>query len=168
VLEQFVRNGRYNLIFAPHVMLFQRQWVFTVDKFSVARVRPPSPRYHHAPNMLIDLGSQSSVDMTYTRAADIYVGDVSSQVYEFLVDPRPCLFLDAHQTDWRDNPDYTHWKAGPVSTRAEDIIAQLDAAVASHAEYLPMQQAMLADTFDITDVPSSQRAASAILAVINN
>lgn len=29
--------------------------------------------------------------MTYTPAADIYLGDVSSQSYEFLLDPRPCL-----------------------------------------------------------------------------
>lgn len=168
VLEQFRRSDRYNLIFAPHVMLFQRRWVFTIDRFSAARVRQPDQRFHDASNMLIDLGSPRSVDMTYTRAADVYIGDVSSQVYEFLIDPRPCLFLDAHRTDWRGNPDYTHWKAGPVSTSAEDIVAQVDAAVANHAEYLPMQQALLADTFDITNTPSSQRAARAILNVISN
>lgn len=168
VLEQFRQSDRYNLIFAPHVMLFQRKWVFTIDKFSVARVRQPNPQNRDAPNMLIDLGSQRSIDMTYTRAADIYIGDVSSQVYEFLVEPRPCLFLDAHRTDWRGNPDYTHWQAGPVSTSADDIIAQVDAAVANHPHYLPAQQALLAETFDITDTPSSQRAARAILGVIRN
>lgn len=168
VLEQFRQSDRYNLIFAPHVMLFQRKWAVTIDKLSVARVRPPNPHYRDAPNMLIDLGSPRSIDMTYTRAADIYIGDVSSQIYEFLIAQRPCLFLDAHGTDWRGNPDYTHWQAGPVSTSADDIIAQVDAAVASHPDYLSTQRTLLAATFDLADTPSSQRAARAIIDVINN
>ena len=43
-----------------------------------------------APNLRFDPGSPASTDMTYTRAADIYLGDVSSQVYEFIAEPRPC------------------------------------------------------------------------------
>jgi hypothetical protein len=166
VLEQFYRNDRYNFIFGPHLMLFQRRFTFTVDKLSVARVRRPAQRYFNAPHMLMDLGSHRSVDMSYTQAADIYLGDVSSQIYEFLIHPRPCLFLDAHHTHWQDNPDYRHWNAGPVSGGSDDIISQIDAAVESHADYLPAQRALLAETFDLGTIPSSRRAANAILALL--
>ena len=64
--------------------------------------------------ILIDTGSERCVDMTYTSAADIYVGDVSSQVCEFLETPRPCVFLNAHQIDWQNNPDFAHWHFGDV------------------------------------------------------
>jgi len=166
VLEQFLYSDRYNLIFAPHVMLFQRKFNFTIDKFAMGRVRRPAQRYFNAPNMLMDLGSHYSIDMSYTQSADIYVGDVSSQVYEFLLRPRPCLFLDAHKTPWQGNPDYRHWLAGPVISNSNHIIAQVDAAVARHAYHLSAQRALLAETFDLKTTPSSERAAEAILAVL--
>ena len=40
--------------------------------------------------------------MAYTQRADIYLGDVSSQVYEFLLNPRPCVFLNPRRFDWRE------------------------------------------------------------------
>ena len=52
--------------------------------------------------------------MTYMLAADIYLGDVSSQVYEFLLEPRPCIFLNGHNVPWQDNPYYSHWTLGQV------------------------------------------------------
>lgn len=168
VLEQFRQSGRYNLIFAPHVMLFRRKIVFTVDKLSAARVRRPAQDCYEAPNMLIDLGSSRSVDMTYTQAADIYLGDVSSQIYEFLVRPRPCLFLDAHDTDWKNDPDYRHWRAGPVITDASDVIAAVDKAMESHPAFLPVQHQLLAETFSVESDPASQRAAQAILEFLGN
>ena len=76
VLYYFYASERYNLIFAPHVVLFKRSW----GRGS----RLPS-RFRNNEHILIDTGSARSVDMTYLNAADIYLGDVSSQVYEFLL-----------------------------------------------------------------------------------
>ncbi|MEY3634301.1 MAG: hypothetical protein RLZZ61_711 [Pseudomonadota bacterium] len=163
VLEQFYQSGRYNLIFAPHVMLFTRPWTVTIDKLSIAAAKRPNARYNDAPHMLMDLGSPACTDMTYTNAADLYLGDVSSQVYEFLHRPRPCLFLDAHDTQWQGNPNYRHWTTGPVKTDAKDIIRAVDAAFASQASYNDAQRAALADSFSVTNVPASARAASAII-----
>src|SRR3546814_13087079 len=76
--------------------------------------------------MLIDTGSLATIDMTYTLAADIYRGDVSSQVYEFLWQPRPCLFLDAEGVDgWERNPTYRCWPTGHVLRDAADLAAAL-------------------------------------------
>lgn len=163
VLEQFYQSDRYNLIFAPHVMLFARPWTITIDRLSIASAKKPDPRYYDAPHMLMDLGSPACTDMTYTNAADLYLGDVSSQVYEFLHRPRPCLFLDAHDTQWQGNPNYRHWTTGPVKTDAKEIIGAVDAAFATQASYNDAQRNALADSFSVTDTAASVRAAAAII-----
>lgn len=163
VLEQFYHSDRYNLIFAPHVMLFARPWAITIDRLSIARAKKPARRYYDAAHMLIDLGSAACTDMTYTNAADLYLGDVSSQVYEFLYRPRPCLFLDAHQTDWQGNANYRHWTTGPVKTDASNIIAAVDEAFATREAYSDAQRAVLQDSFSVTDEPASLRGAKAII-----
>jgi hypothetical protein len=162
VLEAFQGQDRYNLIFAPHVMLFERSYVVTIDPPSLARVRAPGAEFAQNPRIHIDPGSAASSDMSYTNRADIYLGDVSSQVYEFLRTPRPCLFLNSHGVDWQGDPNYLHWQAGPVLESANDLLDQIDAAVASHPDYAPTQQALIDATFTLSDRPSAERAADAI------
>ena len=166
VLEYFLHDGRYNLIFAPHVMLFHRPFVMSIDKLRVARPGRIDRRFQEAANIHIDLGSRASTDMTYTAAADIYLGDVSSQVYEFLYHPRPCLFLDSHGTDWRGDPNYAHWQAGEVLTDPQGLGRALDRAMASHDLYRPAQRALFERSFDLRAEPSARRAARAILGVL--
>ncbi len=162
VLEAFRNQDRYNLIFAPHVMLFERKWVVTVDPPSLARVQPPGPEFAQEPRIHIDTGSGASSDMSYTNRADIYLGDVSSQVYEFLRSPRPSLFLNSHDVDWRGDPNYLHWQAGPVLESADNLLDKIDAALAAHPDYAPAQQALIDATFSLSDRPSAERAADAI------
>jgi hypothetical protein len=162
VLDAFRAQDRYNLIFAPHVMLFERKWVVTVDPPSLARVRAPGTEFAGEPRIHIDTGSGASSDMSYTNRADIYLGDVSSQVYEFLRAPRPCLFLNSHGVDWRGDPNYLHWQAGPVLESAEGLLDAIDAAVAAHFDYVPAQQALIDATFSLSDRPSAERAVDAI------
>ncbi len=167
ILEQFAAQDRYNLIFAPHIMLFARGWTISIDPPAIARNRPPAPHIMQAPHILTDLGSDASSDMTYTRAADLYLGDVSSQIYEFLAKPRPCLFLNAHDTAWQNDPSYKHWRAAPVLTSADHIIDAVDAAFASFPDYLQVQQSLLAETFSVTDQPAARRGAEAILTMLS-
>ncbi len=168
VLEQFYQSKRYNLIFAPHVMLFARPWTVTIDRLSIAYARKPEHRYFAAPHMHIDLGSPASTDMTYTNAADLYLGDVSSQVYEFLNRPRPCLFLDAHDTNWQGDPNYRHWTAGPVKTSSDGIIDAVDNSFSSHGSYLANQTQLLHDSFSVTPEAASTRAAKAIISFMQD
>lgn len=166
VLEAFRQQDRYNLIFAPHVMLFERKWVVTLDPPSLARVMPPGPEFAGEPRIHIDTGSGASSDMSYTNRADIYLGDVSSQIYEFLRAPRPCLFLNSHGVEWQDDPNYLHWRAGPVLTSADGLLDAIDAAIAAHSDYAPTQQALIDATFSLSDRPSTERAADAISAFL--
>ncbi|MGC1470415.1 MAG: hypothetical protein WA793_13660 [Sphingorhabdus sp.] len=166
ILDYFARQSRYNLIFAPHVMLFERNWTVTIDPPAIARVHKPGAHYSNLSHMLVDLGSDASVDMTYTNAADIYLGDVSSQVYEFLVKPRPCLFLNAHKVDWRNDASYTHWQAGPVVESVEALDVALSSAFEIFKKYRSRQEAMLEETFSVSETPAAQRGAQAILAML--
>jgi hypothetical protein len=167
VLDYFLNDDRYNLIFAPHVMLFHRRFVLTIDKLRIDRPGLIDRRVKDAPNIHVDLGSQASTDMTYTSAADIYLGDVSSQVYEFLHRPRPCLFLNSQNADWRGNPNYAHWQTGEVIDGPEGLGAALDRAVAEHRHYLPVQQELFRRSFDLTEESSADRAARAILGSVS-
>jgi CDP-glycerol glycerophosphotransferase (TagB/SpsB family) len=113
---------------------------------------------------LVDLSSDRLVDMSYTAAADIYLGDVSSQVYEFLLTPRPCLFVNAHGVEWKNDPDYAHWQLGEVVS-PEGVIAAVARAKAEHPRFLDRQQSAVAETF--SDIPDAALAASrAILSAL--
>lgn len=153
VLERFAADERYNLIFAPHVRLFDQ---------AGAPDFGPLERFRDHPRIHIDLGGPAAIDMTYTRVADLYLGDVSSQIYEFLRTPRPVIFLNAHGVDWAGDESYRHWRYGPVLDEVEALPDAVGAAMASHGDYLAEQQAGFAASFDLQPRSSSLRAAEAI------
>jgi hypothetical protein len=162
VLELFARRPDLNLIFAPHVMYGRKRWHFSLEFRTLNRRRDIPERYKTLPNILIDIGSEKSIDMTYTRAADIYLGDVSSQVYEFLVRPRAAIFLQSHDVDWRTHPDYQFWHNGAVVRDIAELEATLDRWQELAAEYHGTQQRLFAYTIDMTDEPASVRGARAV------
>ncbi len=155
VLERLAADGRFNVIFAPHVRLFDP--ATPADLAAVEAFRG-HPRIH------LDLGGPAAIDMTWTRAADLYMGDVSSQIYEFLRTPRPAAFLNAHGVAWAGDESYRHWRYGPVIERLDGLADALDAARTTHSDYLAEQQAGFAESFDLQPLSSSRRAAEAIAA----
>lgn len=163
VLDWFAGQERFNLIVAPHVMLFRRRLHASVEHRRTRWRRDVAARFLHVPHILIDTGSDRSVDMTYTRAADLYLGDVSSQIYEWIATPRPAIFLNAAQVDWRDNPDFAHWHLGEVVERTADLPAALGRAMADPERYHGAQEAAFAKTFDFAETPAAHRAAAAIV-----
>ncbi len=167
ILHYFYHCDKYNLIFAPHVMLFKRKAHIAPRKLSFGWTRSIARQYQDCPHMLIDTGSNACTDMTYTLASDIYLGDVSSQIWEFLVRPGHCLFANSHNVDWRDDPNYLHWHTGPVFNNIEKLQESLELAVSTHASYQAKQVELFRYTFDINDQSSSKRAARAVLQFID-
>ena len=157
VLEAFARQDRYNLIFAPHVRLAAE---------GGGRLQRAIEPYRAALNIHIDLGGERCCDMTYTDLALVYLGDVSSQVYEFIRRPRPCLFLNSDGADRSADENYAHWAFGPVVGGADGLVAEVDRARRTHADFRPVQEAAFARTFGIGDRPCSERAADAIEAML--
>lgn len=166
VLDHFGRDNDHALIFAPHVMLFERSFVVTIDRLTISRAGTIYNRYLHGDNIHFDLGSRASTDMSYTMTADIYLGDASSQVYEFLLRPRPCIFLNSHRIDWQGDPNFAHWQAGEVITGPTQLGAALERADERHrTHYRAVQERMFAESFDLDGRPSSERAAEVIAAL---
>ena len=163
VLDWFVEHPEHNLIFAPHAMLFARPVTVSLSPPRVDRPGRLRRRWREAANIHIDVGSPHLSDMTYTGAADLYLGDVSSQLYEFLAQPRPALFLNSHGVGWRGDPNYAHWRAGPVIASAAELGSGLARALTTHDRFRAEQERLFADSIDRTDEPSSVRAARAVL-----
>jgi hypothetical protein len=136
----------WNFVVAPHV-----------------KTRGGSSVRTKAGHIVIDRGSTRSIDMSYTQAAGVYIGDASSQVYEFVRTPRPCIFLNLDRIDWRTNPAYAHWQFGQVIERIEDLPAALEQAYTLQPQFEEVQIKMFAASIDQADDRASQRQAQAIL-----
>ena len=162
ILDYFAHNPDYNLIFAPHVLLYRRRWHISTEGGLPRRTPAIPDAARHAPNILVDPGSLASIDMTYTRAADIYLGDVSSLVYECLIEPGPCVFFNRSKANWRDNDNFRFWRTGEVMESLNELPAALSMAKSDPMRYRAEQERAVAEAFDLTDTPSAIRAADAI------
>lgn len=153
MLDGFAAQSAFNLIAAPHVKLFRRSSVATKERW----------RRRSTPSIVVDPESDRSIDTSYLWASDIYVGDSSSQVYEFLARPRPCVFLNAHGVEWRDDPNYVHWHLGDVVDDPAKLMSAIAAAKDRHPLYLDRQRQAAIDTFGTAKGSASKRGADAIL-----
>ena len=158
LLEGFRADRSRNLVIAPHVKMFRRR---------TERLRQKL-RNMSDDTILFDPGSFASLDNTYTEAADIYVGDVSSQVAEFLVRPRPCVFLNAHGVDWREDPHYAMWHMGEVIDDPGEVMAAIERAPRLHAQFRERQESFAKRALGDTSEQSAAKAATAIKTFIGN
>jgi hypothetical protein len=146
-----------NLIVAPHIRVFEGASSEALRHWQSLAV--PG-------RVLVDTGSPRMIDMSHVAAADLYLGDVSSQVYEFLLlKPRPCLFVNAHDVAWRDDPDYAFWHLGDVVSPDEVVPAMVE-ALSSSNRYQQAQKSAVAETFGTLE-GSAERASAAILASLS-
>lgn len=156
ILEYFYEHPDYNLIFAPHLHLFQK------EKGGERRNAIPE-KFFESENIHIDLGSEASVDMTYVFNSDVYLGDVSSQVFEFIIEPRPCIFLNPQQLEYENDIAFRFWKAGPVIGSANELEKILKNISTEFENYKGIQQQMNEENFySESGSTASERAARAI------
>ena len=146
LVREMERIPDWNFVAAPHVKL--------ADGPSIAS---------SASNVLIDRGSVRSIDMTYTEAASVYIGDVSSQVYEFLRRPRPCIFLNLDRIDWQSDENFLHWRLGQVIESVRDLVPALARAESVQPQYEALQKELVERSLDPSPTPASERQARAIL-----
>jgi CDP-glycerol glycerophosphotransferase (TagB/SpsB family) len=107
VLDFFRKHKEYNLIFAPHPL---------VKHHSKRKNYKINNQDDSSENIIIDLDSPKLNDGTYNALSDVYIGDVSSMVTEWInFKPRPCIFINAHNTSWEGNENYDMWRYGTVT-----------------------------------------------------
>lgn len=162
------KGQAFNLIFAPHVMLF-RKAMHVSPEYKIAKRRPDVPEEAmEAANILVDVDGPRLFDMSYMLSADGYIGDASSQLYEFLARPRPVFLLDPNnalqEQGERELPFLT---TGPCASSVADLAALLAELESVGEQYREVQQRLIAHTFDPSDEPPSSRAAQAIADAIS-
>ncbi|GAB5350639.1 hypothetical protein [Qipengyuania sp. 483] len=157
-------GDRFNTVFAPHVMLWRKR-LHISPEYRTFRMRPDVPTgLAEQENVLVDTASPALFDMTYTTATDIYIGDVSSQVYEFLRQPKPCIFIDAAA---QGSDAYQFWENGPVVRRADEVVALLDDWQALKQEYRQTQERLFQYTIDHDpELSASARGAKALADIL--
>ena len=146
ILKWFSNNKKVNLIFAPHVKLFNGTLPSQFEK------------YLECSNIYIDVNSERMMDATYTSQADVYIGDVSSQVYESLYfGLKPVIFLNAQGvTGWQGDPNYKMWKMGEVVNSLSDFGHAVESCVSSHQlDYKAVQEKILKNKFSRTDMSAA-------------
>lgn len=158
VVEQLARQRDWNVILAPHQRLIER----------APEVRDVLARVADLPHVHVDLDSFATVDGSYTAAADLYLGDTSSQLIEFLIRPRPAVFLNAHARDWSDDPAYAMWRAGEVVDDLSGVLPAIRRAPARHAEFAAAQHAIASAALGDASGAGAGRAAQAVLRVLAN
>ena len=106
ILDFFRKHSEYNLIFAPHPLV---KHLSKKNKYSLETQK------NLPDNIIIDLNSSKLIDGTYNQISDVYIGDVSSMVTEWInYRPRPCIFINAHKIKWEEDESYAMWKYGTV------------------------------------------------------
>ena len=96
----------------------------------------------------MDFGSNRSHDFSYVKAANIYLGDVSSQALEFcLLEPRRCIFIDVNQNK---SSGYISWGLGDVYANDFNMASALNQLDASYDNaYKAKQKCIVEDVFTI-------------------
>lgn len=153
IVEMLAEQSRFNVILAPHQRLVERAPEVRAVLESVAALG----------HVHCDLDSFAMVDGSYTAAADLYLGDTSSQVLEFVMQPRPCIFLNPQRVAWREDPAYAQWAMGAVVESLDALPAALDAATADHPLYAETQAAFATESLGPLDGQAPRRAAAEIL-----
>ena len=112
--------------------------------------------------------SQPRSDMTYIMSADAYIGDVSSQVYEFLIQPRPCLFLNAFRVDWHNNPAFKCWHLGQVIDSPDQFPSAVSKLLDTYSsEQRSLQEAAFEHTFGKVGENEGEFMASQLMITID-
>ena len=140
---------KFNLIFAPHVMLFRKKLHISLE-YRTGRLRPEVPAVAlAAPDILVDTSSPRLFDMTYMLAADGYIGDMSSQVYEFLTQRRPVFFIDTHSKQLpQEEANRAFWANGSVVRSVDELTTLLPDFASIGAGHRATQDRLFAYTID--------------------
>lgn len=145
------QNESYKLILAPHILMNKKQ------KKEIAKFCKAIPNIH----VDIDSNSKSLIDMTYINQSDIFIGDKTSQVYEFMLQPRPCIFFNTTGTDWKTSKDanFEAWHLGQVVDDQHQIDKAIKNAEVIQEKFVDLQRTAISERISQFEEGSALRAA---------
>ncbi len=149
VIKTILEQTECNIVFAPHIRASENMKSSERRKWDSLA----SPE-----RVIVDLDSPRLTDMSYTLTADIYLGDVSSQLYEFLVHPRPAVFINAHGVKWMGDRRYAGWLLGEVAESLDELPSCIDRAIARHPDVAEIQKIAVDEAFGPVDGATTRGA----------
>jgi hypothetical protein len=156
IVADLAEQTEFNVVLAPHQRLVE----------TAPEVREVLGSVAHLPHVHCDIDSFATIDGSYTAACDIYLGDTSSQVVEFLMRPKPCVFLNPQQAEWRGRAGFEQWECGEVVADYEAILPALRRSVEMQAQFRERQIQFAASSLGDTSGAAAIRAAELILRLI--
>lgn len=155
ILDFFENQDEYNLIFAPHQLLTVR------NKNLITKLE----KYTKSKTIHMDLNSFRLSDMSYTKAADLYLGDSSSQALEFMLHRRrPCIFLRSNFNKHNISEQLHSWEGGMVLDSFTNIKAIINTAFDNFESiYLEKQNQLVSNIFYQEEKMPSKVATQGIL-----
>jgi len=156
VVAALTAQRTWNVILAPHQRLIER----------APELRGVLEGVSNLPHVHCDIDSFATVDGSYTAAADLYLGDTSSQVIEYLMRPRPAIFLDPVGRDWQPDPSYAMWRAGEVVTDLTELAPAIARAAHRHHAFVDAQREIAAAALGDASGAGAERAAQEVLRVL--
>jgi len=159
ILDYFLKNNNVNLIFSPHPLLkhFAKSKNYKVSKDG--RIKD---------NIIIDMSSERCFNGSYIMHSDIYLGDVSSLATEWMIfKSRPCIFINAHKIEWKNNESYQIWKYGKVIDNVKDLNLSIQKASSIKNNHLHQNNFKKAFIHD-GEKPGSDICAEFIKDIIDN
>jgi hypothetical protein len=157
IVQLLAEQDRYNVILAPHQRLAE----------TAPEVREVFAGVANLPHVHCDLDSFAMVDGSYIAAAEIYLGDTSSQVVEYMARPRPCVFLDPWGRDWENDQAFAQWRCGQVVGGLGALWDAIEAAPGLQPGYAGRQAAFAEAALGDTSGAAAHRAAELILDMLN-
>jgi CDP-glycerol glycerophosphotransferase (TagB/SpsB family) len=147
LLEALSASGKYNIIFMPHPDLARR-------------IPPLLAELGKLSNIVI--AERSRINLDYMAAADIYITDVSSSVFEWLYFNKPVLFFNTKKINWQHNRYYLSWVLGEVAETVSVMMGEIDKALTGPDNFLDQRQAMRSKIFTNQDKNISKLMAEII------
>ena len=152
LLHSLIEQDRWNVIFAPH------QRIVETD----SSVRALIDSLKTLPHIHAGLDGFAMVDGSYTGIADVYLGDTSSQILEFVAKPRPVVLLRPQELSWVEQDSGQYGLLGECVTRFEDILPALGRAADQLEKYREVQISYAGQTLGLTGEAATQSAVDVI------
>jgi hypothetical protein len=153
IVALLAEQTHFNVIIAPHQRLVERDPTIREVMSGVA----------HLAHVHADLESFAMVDGSYPAAADLYLGDTSSQVVEYMARPRPCVFLNPDRLDWQSAGDHGFWECGNVIDDLATLPEALASATKDHVRYAAVQKSFAERALGDTSERATKISADQIL-----
>jgi len=153
LLDRLSKTGKYNIIFMPHPDLVRRYPELINKTETIADV--------------VVLRHQK-INLDFMAVSSIYITDVSSAVFEWLVFDKPVIFFNSKKIDWKVKGIYPAWECGVVAEDIQNMLDAVEGQLNNPLEFQEKRRELFNETFLNRDKNVSRLIAQTIWEKLQN